>query len=200
MRPLGPRARGGARFGFTRTDYDSALGTDAFVLQPQLHYNRQVTQWMTVDVSAGAVIVEERFAGASRTNVNFGGSFRACIAYDRSSICANGARDASATGLGSVRISTSLGLSYANRLGENDQVRLGASYSHVDGDERPIGNRPPQRASSFMSLFGSAETRIARQLALGTNVNYRRLSDATGAKLSDINGQIFVRFVLGPIS
>lgn len=196
-RTLDPRTKAGIALSAEWTDYDGPSGGSYLVLQPQLRYEKQLNAWLTLEAALGALLVREMLNGASESSIGLGGNVRACAENVRSSLCVTAYREASPTGLGSVRTSTNLSLIYAQRLGLYDNLRLGARYIRVDADAGQVGNAPSANASSLLDLFGSAETRVARNLSMGTTLSYRRLRDPTRGALTDLNGQVFLRLSFG---
>lgn len=176
----------GIIFGYREIDYRSALGGDAETISAMGALSHRLDERWSLNASLGASRTSIEAGGGlpSRTWTSLTAQISLCSRDEYGSICIDYQRQPQPSGLGTVRTSDILGLSFSRRLSASDRVSLGASYSRNGGATGFAGAHPSielvsaramytrdfnERLSGFLS---ASTSRISRaDIALEPNVN-----------------------------
>lgn len=152
----------------------------------------------TFDGSLGASFVSSDGPGSTRrTSVSGSASF--CRRGELSTLCIQGSRSVSPTGLQGTQYVTSAGFTWSKQIGERENLSLSGSYSKVGGDNsRLVTNGLPLQTEYAQGVVGY-DRQLRQRLRLVASANYRQLLNNAAGRPKDFGGQLGLSYRLGDL-
>lgn len=196
-RTLSDRTRVGAAVSIAKSTY-SGFSPNSTSYSPQLTFDTRFSPELTVNASAGVVIIDSEDPTGLRDSSGFAGSLRGCYTLDRQSLCVSAVRDASATGFGETSQRTTIDLNYSLQLGEADTLRIISYYSHIDTEQPGLSGLIPL-TNDYYTATASWDRQVGSRLFLGASVSYRATSDGFNGSSADVSGSVSLRYRVGRV-
>lgn len=183
-RALNERARIGVDVRAERVSYDVGTRTTSFT--PQLTYRTLLSSRWSLNAGVGVAIVRQE----GRTTVSPSGNASLCETLERGQLCFNASRSPAATGLGTVRNQTTLGLDYAYRLDEKTDLGASLGYSRLPAGESRGSSAITTGTRSYITAEGRIGRSLNRSLRLFAAGGYRDISGGGLATRADLYARV----------
>lgn len=156
----------------------------------------RLSERWSVDGAVGVTFVDNDAVG-STSQTSLSGNINLCRRGELSSICIQGSRQVSPTGLVGTQYVTGAGVNWTTRLSEKANLSFNANYSKVGSDSVNLlpGGVPLQ--TEFAQAVASYDRRLSERLRLIVSANYRQLLDSNAGRPKDFGGQIGISYRLG---
>jgi hypothetical protein len=180
-------------------DYRSGFGNSRVYSVSATASGRLSPLW-SVNGSLGVSFVDGSTAGSTRAT-SISGSLNACRRGQRSTLCAQAARQVSPTGVGGTQYVTTVGLNWSEQLSERSGLSLNADYSKVgSGDLRLVSNGLPLQ-SQYVQATAGYNHQLRRRLGLVASAYVRQLFGGGGNvdRAVDVGGQAGISYRFGDL-
>lgn len=185
----------GLRGSISAFDYRTA-GGDSKVFPIEATVSGRLSQIWSIDGSVGVTFVDSDALGSTR-QTSISGSLNLCRQGELSSLCLQGSRQVSPTGLVGSQYVTSAGLNWSMRLSERENLSLNGNYSKVGGNRAQA--LLPGLQSEFAQATAGYNRRVTERLGLLASANYRRFLSGNAGRPADFGGQIGISYRLGDV-
>ncbi|MDP1027143.1 hypothetical protein Q5H91_07965 [Sphingomonas sp. KR1UV-12] len=177
----------------TYVDYDS--GTQTQIYTPRVTYSRTLSELTTLNVAVGAGITHDE--GGTFVSVAFDGTL--CRNGERLRGCAIVSRVPSATGLGGVRVQTTLGANATYTISPNTSASASGNYVRVGAIQSDQAQVPVLGlgAQDYFTGDVSLQRRLGRMFSAVASVSYRTASGIGADIPGDITGRLGISVFLG---
>jgi len=165
-RAFSENTRIGARFTVGRYDSDAFADTTSY--QPSLTLRQRLGSNWTLDGRIGAIFQHTSLAGLHYNSTSLGFGATLCRQVPRYTLCFDGSRDTSPSGLGGLRTETRGSASFNYTLSERSNVSLSATYGH--SKTGGFSNEPDQ---DFGVVRAEYTRRLTERISIGGSVDYR---------------------------
>jgi hypothetical protein len=191
----------GPMLNLSRQDYKG--DNYANVVNPTMTLRTQLGERVKANASVGVLAIYEHRDGDTAHAYSPSFSASICKAGERSSLCANVARTASAPlGIGAVQgtratsVNTNFGVSYSRQLGPDDSFQANVIGSHGSS----VASAQNERfRTTYVTALAGYDRRVGKRLFAGVTLGARRLFQNGPDPKSDLNGNLYLRYRLGDL-
>ncbi len=164
-------------------------------LTPRLTYSRTLALHWTLDVAAGASIVDD---GINSTSVTASATATVCRAGERGRLCLSASREPSVSAFGGARNQTSVSASYSYQVSELTSVAASASFQRSStGNGLRLPTAITSNQQDFITGDLTLNRRIGRRLSAYGTASYRDVNGLGLPVKADIGGRIGLSLAIG---
>ncbi|WP_375427125.1 hypothetical protein [uncultured Sphingomonas sp.] len=194
-RRLSERLTAGLRGSVSNFNY-KLDDSDSRVFSVEATGSARLSEIWTADGAVGVTFVDSGGVRSTR-QTSLSGSANLCRRGELSTLCIQGARQVTPTGLVGSQYVTTVGANWSRRLDERENVSLNGNYSNVgSGDSRRLpGDLALQ--TEYAQAVAGYDRQINRRLRFVASVNYRRLFGDNEGRPEDFGGQLGISYRIG---